>query len=164
MIAGLEEHGQWQNVRLIKGDAREAVQKLPEQYFDVVFMDGFSPDVNPELWTYDFIRQLRRILKTDGVIVTYSSAYPLRGAFLRLGFSVQETAAFGRKRGGTAARLRGDTTLPEKELNIILKSTAGVPYRDPGLNRPPEQIRQLRERLVKKLRARGVPKWYKGDS
>lgn len=161
MIAGLEEHGQWQNVRLIGGDAREAVRKLPEQYFDVVFMDGFSPDVNPELWSYDFIRQLRRILKTDGVIVTYSSAYPLRGAFLRLGFRVQETAAFGRKRGGTAARLRGDATLSEKELNIILKSTAGVPYRDPGLNRPPEQIRQFRERLVKKLRARGVPKWYK---
>ncbi len=161
LIRGLREHGQWHNVRLLAGDARASVRSLPDQYFDVVFMDGFSPDVNPELWTYDFIRQLKRILKPRGVIVTYSSAYPLRGAFLKLGFKVRETAAFGRKRGGTAASLQGETALPEKELNIILKSTAGVPYRDHGLTHRPAEILQYRERLVKKLRARGIPKWYK---
>jgi SAM-dependent methyltransferase len=162
MISGLLEHGRWNKVTLVNGDARDSVRKLPEQYFDAVFMDGFSPDVNPELWTYDFIRQLRRVLKPDGVIVTYSSAYPLRGAFLRLGFKVRETAAFGRRRGGTAASLRGSDALSEKERNIILKSTAGIPYRDPGLGNTPERILRARERLVKRLRARGVPKWFKG--
>jgi hypothetical protein len=162
MIDGLARHGRWNNVTLMDGDARDSVRRLAAASFDAVFMDGFSPDVNPELWTYDFIRELRRLLKPEGIIVTYSSAYPLRGAFLRLGFRVYETAAFGRKRGGTAAVLHGSGALPEKEQNIILRSTAGVPYRDPGLKSTPEQILQRRERLVKRLRARGVPKWFKG--
>ncbi len=149
------------NIKLILGDARQSVREMKSEIFDVIFLDGFSPDTNPELWSYDFLRELKRLLKNDGILVTYSSAYPVRGALLRLGLSVTESVPFGRKRGGTAAVKSGPTSLDEKELAIIQKSTAGVPYRDPGLKLTAMEILERRNRLVKRLRSKGVPKWYK---
>lgn len=153
--------GHTDNIRLITGDARKSVREMESETFDIIFLDGFSPDTNPELWSYDFIRELKRLLKNDGVIVTYSSAYPVRGALLRLGFNVTESTPFGRKRGGTIATKSGTGSLSEKELAIIKKSTAGVPYRDPGLKLTTTAIIERKNRLVKRLRNLGIPKWYK---
>ncbi|NLK82755.1 MAG: TIGR01212 family radical SAM protein [Lentisphaerae bacterium] len=160
MLEALRDGKTWRRLKLLTGDARDTVRDLASGYFDIIFMDGFSPEANPELWTYDFIRELKRVLKPTGTILTYSSAYPVRGAMLRLGFRVAETPAFERRHGGTIARLAGNNALDDKTLNIILKSTAGVPWRDPGLDQTPEKIKELRERLVAKLRARGIPKWF----
>lgn len=156
--------GEYGSIRLITGDARQIVAGLDEK-FDCIFMDGFSPDKNPELWSLDFISALKKMLKEHGVIATYSSAFPVRGAMLKCGLQITESDAFGRKRGGTVAavELNGcvGTTLPEKELNIITRSTAGVPYRDPGLNNSRDHILEYRRKLIAELRKRGVPKWFK---
>jgi radical SAM protein (TIGR01212 family) len=150
-------------VNLKSGDARSSITEL-EDKFDCIFMDGFSPDKNPELWTYDFIRELSKHLAENGLIVTYSSAYPVKGAMLRCGLAVGETDSFGRKRGGTIAAFRENhcfKNLPEKELKIILKSTAGAAYRDPGLHCGGKEILARRKRLISRLRRLGIPKWYK---
>lgn len=159
--------GNWQGdfaeINLIVGDARSSVLDLDDK-FDSIFMDGFSPDKNPELWTYDFIRELSRRLAPGGCIVTYSSAYPVRGAMLRCGFAVGQTDAFGRKRNGTLAvfeKTADFKELPEKELNLLLKSSAGAAYRDPGLFHDAKDILARRTRLISRLRLQGVPKWYK---
>jgi len=168
LIDALLAGGRWQQgnrqVILHLDDARKSVLALPPHAYDVIFMDGFSPEANPELWTYDFIRQLARLLRPDGILVTYSSAYPVIGALLRAGLHVGLTDAFGRKRSGIAASLQPEqlaVPLPEKELGIVIKSTAGVPWRDYALRQPAEAILQHRERLVARLRARGVPRWAK---
>jgi hypothetical protein len=132
--------------------------------FDVVFLDGFSPDVNPELWTYDFIRTIKNSMSSMGILVTYSSAFPVRGALIRAGFSAGTSMPFGRKRGGTAAALAGElieNPLSAKELNIITRSTAGTAYRDPSLAGDRERIMKRRKMLVKRLRLAGIPKWFK---
>ncbi len=154
-------------VKLISGDARDALRQLRGERFDVIFQDGFSPDCNPELWSYDFVRTLKAQLNRDGVMVSYSSAYPYRGALLRTGLAVGESEPFGRKRGGTVAAFDPSLLplpLPEKDLGIILKSTAGVPYRDPDLRGERDKIFRFREATVARLRSRGVPKWYKGQA
>jgi hypothetical protein len=105
---------------------------------------------------------LKLLLKPEGMLLTYSSAYPVRGALLKAGFQCSETPAFGRRRGGTAATLTKNQALPplpQKEINIIMKSTAGVPYRDPGLKHNRKWIIEHHHHIVKKLRARGIPKW-----
>lgn len=167
IIKSLLEHGYWQGefaqITLLEGDARKSVQELQGK-FDCIFMDGFSPDKNPELWTYDFVRVLSRLLAPKGIIATYSSAYPVRGAMLRCGLKVGISDAFGRKRGGTVAtfaKLENFQNLSEKELNIILKSTAGTAYRDPGLSCSAKNIIARKQHLARRLRAFGVPKWYK---
>ena len=96
-------------------------------------------------------------------MVSYSSAYPYRGALLRAGLAVGESEPFGRKRGGTVAAFDPallPVPLPEKERGIVLSSTAGVPYRDPGLAGSRKELFNRREALVTRLRRRGVPKWY----
>ncbi len=153
------------SITLLEGDARQLVQTLDEP-FDVIFLDAFSPDCNPELWSYDFLLRLKALLKPDGVLASYSSAYPFRGALLRAGFAVGESLPFGRKRGGTVAGLSPAVLplpLPEKERNIILGSTAGLPYRDPTLADARQTLFDRREKLLRRLRARGVPKWYKAN-
>ena len=167
ILGSLLETGSWQGdfaeINLIVGDARTSVLGVKNK-FDCIFMDGFSPDKNPELWTYDFIRELSRRLAPGGCIVTYSSAYPVRGAMLRCGLAVGRTEAFGRKRSGTLAVFEKNADfkdLPQKELNLLLKSSAGAPYRDPGLSGGAKDILRRRSRLISRLRQSGVPKWYK---
>ncbi len=169
ILSSLLDTGGWKGdfaeIILIVGDARDSVLEVKEK-FDSIFMDGFSPDKNPELWTYDFIRELSRRLAPGGCIVTYSSAYPVRGAMLRCGLTVGKTDAFGRRRSGTIAVFEkniGFKDLPQKELNLLLKSSAGAAYRDPGLFHCAKDILQCRNRLVSRLRQSGVPKWYKGS-
>ena len=150
-------------VTLLTGDARRSVRQL-DGPFDVIFQDGFSPDCNPELWSYDFVRELARRLAPGGVLTSYCSAFPFRGALLRSGLQVGESVPFGRKRGGTVAAFDPallPVPLPEKERGIICRSTAGVCYRDPSLTGTRETLFARRERLVRRLRNRGIPKWFK---
>ena len=150
-------------VRLLSGDARKRIADAIGK-FDVIFQDGFSPDCNPELWSFDFTRILARKLAADGVMVSYCSAFPYRAALLRAGLKVGESIPFGRRRGGTVSGFLAELPplpLPEKEYGILLHSTAGVCYRDPRLDGTRETLRARRERTVARLRARGVPKWFR---
>ena len=149
-------------VKLIYGDARKS---LPENFFaDAVFLDGFSPDANPELWTDEFIAALKKHMKPDGVLATYSSAYPVCGALLKNGFLLYVSEPFGRKRGGLLAALAPQENLKpvaEKDHLIVTCSTAGVPYSDPELDSSREQILQRHSEAVARLRRQGMPKWFR---
>ncbi len=151
-------------IKLMLDDGRISVQNLPEGHFDLVWLDAFSPDVNPELWSWQFLKACFKCMKDNALLLTYSSAPGVRGALQKVGFVVGETPSFGRKRGGTAA-VKGYeeniTPLPEKEQHIISDSTAGTPYSDPGLCNSGQWIIEHRKRIIEKLRRRGVPKWYK---
>jgi tRNA U34 5-methylaminomethyl-2-thiouridine-forming methyltransferase MnmC len=168
MIRDLAEKGvfaaPFARVSVLTGDARKTLPGLSD-VFDFIFLDGFSPDSNPELWTLDLILRMKEKLRPGGAVVCYSSAYPVAGAFLRAGFDLRITEPFGRKRFGLAAFLPpADTVLapfPEKERAITLRSTAGTPYRDPELNASRAEIRRMREEEVRRLRASGVPKWFR---
>ena len=168
IVKELAEHGCYESpsarVELMLGDARDSVRYLSARY-DYIFLDGFTPDTNPELWTIDFLSKLKERLKPDGFLASYCGAYPFKGALLELGFHLYESTPFGRRRGGTVAAL--DTApllppLPEKDILIATKSTAGTPYRDPLLRWTRDEILQDRVEHVARLRASGTPKWYKG--
>lgn len=169
IVRSLKETGSYGSgnisVRLRLGDARQTVSDLPGESFDAVFLDGFTPEMNPELWTLDFIGKLKSLMKPDALLASYCGAYPLKGALIQLGFHLYETRPFGRRRGGTAAALidhPGLDPMAEKELLIAEKSTVGVPYRDPDLNWSREEILADRVKRVAELRAQGMPKWYRG--
>ena len=167
LIASLKRSGEYRcgrsSVRLLSGDARKRIADAIGK-FDVIFQDGFPPDCNPELRSFDFTRILARKLAADGVMVSYCSAFPYRAALLRAGLKVGESIPFGRRRGGTVSGFLAELPplpLPEKEYGILLHSTAGVCYRDPRLDGTRETLRARRERTVARLRARGVPKWFR---
>jgi uncharacterized protein len=168
IITSLQKDLVWSDnnnlIKLIIGDARKALCKNNTTPYDIIFLDAFSPQKNPEMWSYDFLKILYENISDDGILITYSSAFPIRGALIRCGFHIGTTVPFGRKKGGTVASKKGhniEIPLDEKDLNIITKSTAGAPYRDPYLDWTAKKIFNYKDKLSKKLRLKGIPKWFK---
>ena len=89
-------------VEVIIDDAREVIKSL--DIVDILYQDAFSPKVNPELWSFEYFREVKRILK-DGVLTTYSVATPIRCALYRLGFRLY-THPYDFIRKGTIASFR----------------------------------------------------------
>ncbi len=85
------------------GDARWLIQNLADDSFDIVFHDPFSSQHCPELWTVEFFEQLHRVMKPDGVLLTYSSSQPVRGAMHEAGLFIAETVPGHQMGNGTIA-------------------------------------------------------------
>jgi tRNA U34 5-methylaminomethyl-2-thiouridine-forming methyltransferase MnmC len=134
------------------GDARHTVSTLDPNAYDLVYLDAFSTQRNSELWTVDFFRKLKAVMKPDGVLLTYCAAIPVRAGLLEAGFFVGETAPVGRQRGGTLAALRAEDIeipLPDHETKMIRDTTRGLPYRDPyGVWTNKEILRDRQDRII----------------
>ncbi|MFC1741358.1 tRNA (5-methylaminomethyl-2-thiouridine)(34)-methyltransferase MnmD [Nanoarchaeota archaeon] len=92
------------SVSLMMGDARETIKKLGDSSFDVVFLDPFSPAKCPELWTAEFFGEIYRVLRSGGVVATYSCARVVRENFRKARFDVTDGPVVGRRGPGTIAK------------------------------------------------------------
>ena len=141
------------SIHILWGDARYTVTKLPDAQYDLVFLDAFSTQRNAELWTVDFFRKLKKVMKPDAVLLTYCAAIPVRAGLMEAGFFVGETDPVGRARSGTLAALRAEdieTALPDHEIRTIRETSRGLPYRDPhGVWTNKEILRNRQETIVK---------------
>jgi spermidine synthase len=80
---GLGPHLESGAVRVTHGDARLAIARLPESQFDLVVGDAFSDLSVPwHLSTAEFARDVRRVLREDGVYATNVIDRWPNGAFL----------------------------------------------------------------------------------
>ena len=128
-------------------DARQTVQKLESDSYDAIFLDPFSQNMAPELFSLEFFKQFRRLIKDDGIVATYTSAAPIRAGFIDADFYIGLGPIFGRKQGGTLASpnpLMLDTSLPKNDEIRIALSDVGIPFRDPNLNDKSEVILERR--------------------
>ncbi|MBE6499462.1 MAG: SAM-dependent methyltransferase [Methanobrevibacter thaueri] len=128
-------------------DARQTVQKLKDNSYDAIFLDPFSQNMAPELFSLDFFKEFRRIIKDDGIIATYTSSAPVRSAFIDADFYIGLGPIFGRMQGGTLASpnpLMLDYSLPKNDEIRIALSDVGIPFKDPGLNNSSEYILEKR--------------------
>lgn len=124
-------------------DARQTVQKLESNYYDAIFLDPFSQNMAPELFSLDFFKEFRRVIKDDGIVATYTSSAPVRAGFIEADFHVGQGPIFGRKQGGTIASpnpLSLEKSLPKNDEIRIALSDVGIPFRDEGLNSSSEEI------------------------
>ena len=62
--------------------------ELEPGHYDAVYMDAFSPDANPELWTEDFLGRLHRALRPGGCLSSYCVKGEVRRRLQTLGFTV----------------------------------------------------------------------------
>ena len=125
------------NINVYIEDARKTVQKLEDDTYDAIFLDPFSQNMAPELFSVEFFRQFRRVIKDDGIVATYTSAAPIRAGFIEAGFCIGLGPIFGRKQGGTLASpnpLMLDYSLPKNDEIRIALSDVGIPFRDPSLD------------------------------
>ncbi|WP_263641323.1 MnmC family methyltransferase [Methanobrevibacter arboriphilus] len=95
----------------------------------------------------NFFEELKRVIKDNGIIATYTLAAGVRFAFVEAGFYIGDGPVFGRKSGGTIASLDINNiskNIPINDERTIALSDAGIPFRDPNLDFNTEKILENR--------------------
>ena len=75
-------------IELYIGDARVYIQDISN--IDIVYQDAFSSDVNQELWTTQYFKDIVSTLSSQAILLTYSIATPIRMGMYENGLNIQE--------------------------------------------------------------------------
>ncbi len=155
------------NCEIIWGDARIKIDEIPTHIkFDLIFLDGFSPQKCPQMWTEEFLSKIKYHLNERGYLITYSSSAAIRKTLIDLElkiYSIKPNIETSRNwSSGTIAIL--DPNFDEYKKNSFLKqlsimelehlmTKASIPYRDPDSNCNSQEILKIRknEQLVSNL-------------
>ncbi len=117
------------------GDARDGLAQL-DLRADALFLDGFSPARNPDLWSPRIFHLLARLAAPDATLATWSVAGEVREGLRRAGFEVEKAPGFDGKRqmlrgrrtatGMTNPADPGSTIATERRALVIGAGIAGT--------------------------------------
>ncbi|HEX9398388.1 MAG TPA: FAD-dependent 5-carboxymethylaminomethyl-2-thiouridine(34) oxidoreductase MnmC [Burkholderiales bacterium] len=96
---------------------------------DAIYLDGFSPAKNPDMWTPALMRSLSRLAARGGTAATWSVAGDVRRALQIAGFEVEIRAGFGFKKEMLCASTTKakDPFLPkERKATVVGAGLAGA--------------------------------------
>jgi tRNA 5-methylaminomethyl-2-thiouridine biosynthesis bifunctional protein len=96
---------------------------------DAIYLDGFSPAKNPEMWTHAVMRSISRLAAPGATAATWSVAAPVRQALEATGFAVQKRSGFGGKREMLVGRYEKQGRTPiaaERRAAVIGAGMAGA--------------------------------------
>ncbi|MDR1229600.1 MAG: bifunctional tRNA (5-methylaminomethyl-2-thiouridine)(34)-methyltransferase MnmD/FAD-dependent 5-carboxymethylaminomethyl-2-thiouridine(34) oxidoreductase MnmC [Azoarcus sp.] len=79
------------------GDVREGLAQL-DACVDAIFLDGFSPAKNPEMWSAKVFHLLSRRAAPEATLATWSVAGEVREGLRRASFVTEKAPGFGGKR------------------------------------------------------------------
>jgi chorismate dehydratase len=108
----LRAEGEQATLQLVLGDARLTLLRLGAGAFDAVFLDAFSPRVEPELWAPGFLREIAARMAPQSLLSTYSASLSVRAGLAAAGLRVGLGARVGTKSSGTLAS-------PDRELDPL---------------------------------------------
>ena len=91
------------SLHLLLGNARETIKTLPENHFDAVFFDPFSPASSPEMWQESFFKEVFLVMKPTAIMATYSCARMARDNMAKAGLVYDDGPIWGRRGPGTIA-------------------------------------------------------------
>ena len=153
--------------KIIWGDARKTINNIPTKTkFDLIYLDGFSPQKCPQVWTFEFLSKVTQKLNPQGYLITYSSSAAVRMTLRKLGLEIFNIKPNLNSKNywseGTVAIAKFDKNKfhnnfcleklsPREEEHLLTK--ASIPYRDPNLNSKKGEIirRRLKEQLLSNL-------------
>ncbi|WP_410498330.1 bifunctional tRNA (5-methylaminomethyl-2-thiouridine)(34)-methyltransferase MnmD/FAD-dependent 5-carboxymethylaminomethyl-2-thiouridine(34) oxidoreductase MnmC [Chitinibacter sp. S2-10] len=95
------------SLTLLFGDVLTMLHEVVAKV-DAIYLDGFSPGKNPQMWCLPVFKALWRLCKIDTTLATYTVAGDVRRGLTEAGFSVQKVQGFANKRQmltGQCARL-----------------------------------------------------------
>lgn len=75
---------------------------------DAIYLDGFSPARNPEMWSSRVFTALASVSDSQTTLATWSVSGAIREGLQRVGFVVEKTEGFGEKREMLRGRHRLD--------------------------------------------------------
>jgi tRNA 5-methylaminomethyl-2-thiouridine biosynthesis bifunctional protein len=89
---------------------------------DAVYLDGFAPDRNPEMWSPAVLKAVARLCAEGATAATWSAAGAVRDALALAGFEVEKRPGFAAKREMLCARLirPGTKVVTQNERRAIV--------------------------------------------
>ena len=143
---------------ILWGDAREAINKIPINIkFDLIYLDGFSPQKCPQIWTVEFLAKVTQRLNNNGYLITYSSSAAIRKTLREFGLCIfnikpNKISKYLWSNGTIAIKKIDEESLKRnlffEKLSLMeeehLLTKASIPYRDPNLNSNTNDIIQKR--------------------
>ncbi len=85
------------HLTLIFDDVNNAIPEL-DACVDAIFLDGFSPAKNPDMWSDTVFENLKRLCHSKTTVATFSAARLVREGLHLAGFNVEKAKGFGHKR------------------------------------------------------------------
>jgi len=154
---------QFFNCKILWGDARKKIDLIPGyNKFDLIYLDGFSPQKCPQVWTIEFLSKVAKNLKSHGYLITYSSSAAVRKTLRNLGLEIFTIKPSSKSRTfwsqGTVAISKFDKNKLKPNFNFEklslmeeehLLTKASIPYRDQDLNSSKDDI--IKTRLDEQL-------------
>ena len=160
---------------LLWGDARSKIESIPEDInFDLIFLDGFSPQKCPEIWTFEFLEKVKRKLKPKGNLITYSSSAAVRKTLIDLNLKIfnikpnNETNKYWSNGTLAISNYNKSESIENpyiEDLSFMqiehLSTKSSIPYRDPNGKNLSKDIlkRRIKEQSISKLKATNL--WRK---
>jgi len=157
------------------GDAREKINIIPSSIkFDLIYLDGFSPQKCPQVWTIEFLSKVTEKLNSQGFLITYSSSAAVRKTLRDLGLEIFTIKPDYNNRTfwsqGTVAISKFDKNKLKSNINFEklslmeeehLLTKASIPYRDQDLISSKDDI--IKNRLDEQLSSNllSTKKWRK---
>jgi tRNA U34 5-methylaminomethyl-2-thiouridine-forming methyltransferase MnmC len=66
------------------------LQQLPvNAYYDIIYYDAFGPRAQPEMWTKEILTKTIKLLKANGIFVTYCAKGEVKRIFKETGLKVE---------------------------------------------------------------------------
>lgn len=94
---------------------------------DAWFLDGFSPALNPQMWSDEVLRLVAQRSAPGARAATFTVAGQVRRGLAAAGFAVEKRPGFGRKRERLEAHLPGEPAdPPARHVAIVGAGIAGA--------------------------------------
>jgi tRNA 5-methylaminomethyl-2-thiouridine biosynthesis bifunctional protein len=113
---------------LALGDALELLPNM-QVGADALYLDGFSPAKNPELWSHKLVAALAKLAAPGATCATWSVAGSVKEHLAKAGFDVAKRPGFGAKREmlvGRTAGERSSSTAVDRRVVVIGAGAAGA--------------------------------------
>lgn len=108
------------NIFISNSNARDYIKTFKENFFDIVYQDAFSSDVNKELWTQEYFKDIYKISKKECILTTYSIATNVRLSLYQSNFFIYEYIPVKRK---SSLCFKNEQSLIGKYIDMELKKT-----------------------------------------
>ena len=114
---------------LVFHDSEFIAPKLHIKY-DALFLDGFSPSKNPQMWSEKLLRTLARYAAEGATVTTWCTRSSVREVLAHCGFAVEKKKGYGQKRERllgvmVAKRNKGDLR-QVKDVIVVGAGLAGA--------------------------------------
>jgi tRNA 5-methylaminomethyl-2-thiouridine biosynthesis bifunctional protein len=115
------------------GDVQELLPQLTLAA-DAIYLDGFAPAKNPEMWSDEVFAELRRLAAPGAKLAPWSVLDDMMFRLSRQGFRLEKRPGFGTKRYMLAGRLHGAVppapTFTRRRIAVIGAGIAGAAIAD----------------------------------